>query len=180
MKASSQFKPGTVYITYIAATPEIVWRAIVDPNFTRQFFFDLAVEIEPKVGGTFKLLMPDGSTHVSGKVIEWSPPKRLCVSWLVAGMQGFGELPECLVSYDIEAMQSVVRLTMTESHSWTIPDSILQGGRQGWPKILASLKSLIETGKALTIPNSGPPPGFVEAVQKAIAEKPWLMASRTS
>jgi uncharacterized protein YndB with AHSA1/START domain len=169
-----RFKPGTVYVTYIAATPEMIWRALTDPAFTRQYFFGLSIDVEPKTGGAFRLLTPDGSVHVSGKVIEWSPPRRLCLSWLVAGMKGFGELPECLVSYDIEPAGGSVRLTMTESHSWAVPDGILQGGRMGWPKILSSLKSLLETGEALVIENRGPPTGFVEAVQDAIVEKPWL------
>jgi len=172
-----RFRPGTVYVTYIVATPENVWQAMIDPAFTRQFFFGLAVDIEPRVGGAFKLLMPDGSVHVSGKVIDWSPPRRLCVSWLVAVMKGFGELPECLVSYSIEPAGGSVRLTMTESHSWAIPEEILQGGRIGWPKILSSLKSLLETGQALRIENSGPPVGFIEAVQTAVSEKPWLRGS---
>jgi len=55
-----------------------------------------------------------------------------------------------------------------------VPDAILQGGRSGWPKILSSLKSVLETGKPLSIENSGPHPDFVAAVEGAIAEKPWL------
>ena len=51
--------------------------------------------------GAFRLLMPDGSTHVSGEVLEWSPPHRLCVTWRVAGMKDFSELPECLISYEV-------------------------------------------------------------------------------
>jgi len=39
---------------------------------------------------------------------------------------------------------------------------------------MSNLKSLLETGKTLTLDNQGPPPGMVEAVKKAVAEKPWL------
>lgn len=168
------YKPGTVYVTYIAAEPDAVWKALVERAFTQQYFFGSAIEIEPVVGGSFRLLMPDGSVHVSGSVIEWAPPRRLCVSWSVAGTSGFAELPACLVSYDIEPAGACVRLTMTEAHSWAVPDAILAGGRAGWPKILSGLKSLLETGRPLAIAGGGPPPGLVEAVQKAVAEKPWL------
>jgi hypothetical protein len=44
----------------------------------------------------------------------------------------------------------------------------------GWPKILSSLKSLMETGKPLAAVNEAPPPEFMEAVKRAVAEKPWL------
>jgi len=66
-----------------------------------------------------------------------------------------------------------VQLTMTESHSWDVPEAILKGGQTGWPKILSSLKSVIETGKPLSI-ETGMPEGFLDAVKKAVAEKPWL------
>src|SRR5436190_23801377 len=124
----SKFKPKTVYVTYIDAPLEKVWRALIDPQFTRQYFFGFAIEIEPRSGGAFRLLAPDGGTHVSGEVVESSPPHRLCVTWRVAGMKDFGELPECLVSYDIAQAGGSVQVTMTESHSWDVPDAILRGG----------------------------------------------------
>ena len=169
----SKFKPKTVYVTYIDAALEKVWQALIDPAFTKQYFFGFAIDVEPKEGGAFRLLAADGSTHVSGEVVEWSPPRRLVVTWRVAGMKDFGELPECLVSYDVEPAGGSVRLTMMESHSWEAPAAILKGGESGWPKILSSLKSVLETGKPLSI-EGGMPEGFIEAVKKAAAEKPWL------
>jgi hypothetical protein len=32
-----------------------------------------------------------------------------------------------------------------------VPDDLLSGGRAGWPAILSGLKSVLETGKALSI-----------------------------
>ena len=173
MTDASKFKPKTVYVTYIDAPLDKVWQALVDPAFTRQYFFGFAVDIAPRQGGAFRLLAPDGSTHVSGEVVEWSPPHRLCVTWRVAGMKDFGELPQCLVSYDVVQSGASVQLTMMESHSWDVPEAILRGGQSGWPKILSSLKSVLETGRSLSIAG-GMPDGFLEAVQKAVAEKPWL------
>jgi uncharacterized protein YndB with AHSA1/START domain len=171
---AARFRPKTVYVTYIAATPERVWQALTDPAFTRQYFFGFAIDVEPKTGGAFRLLHPDGRVHVSGEVVDWSPPSRLAVTWRVEGMKEFGELPACLVSYDIEPSGEAVKLTMKESHSWDIPDAVLTGGRMGWPKILSALKTLIETGKPLAAKNEPPPPEFMDAVKRAAAEKPWL------
>jgi hypothetical protein len=88
-------------------------------------------------------------------------------------MPEFRELPECLVTYEIEQAGGAVKLTMTEAHSWNVPDTILAGGRAGWPAILSSLKSVLETGKPLDI-KMAPPEGMVEAVKRAVAEKAWL------
>ena len=170
---ASKFKPNTVYVTYIAAMPEKVWQALTDPAFTREYFFGFAIDVEPRAGGEFKLLASDGSTHVQGEVVEWSPPRRFSCTWSVKGMQDFGELPDCLVTYDIEPSGEAVKLTLTESHAWDVPPAILAGGRAGWPKIISNLKSVLETGKPLRLAMEGPPPGMLEAVQRAVAEKPW-------
>lgn len=170
---AAKFKPKTVYVIYIAATPEEVWQALTDPAFTRQYFFGFAADVEPRAGGAFQLRYPDGRVHVRGEVVEWSPPRRFACTWLVEGMDDFGELPECLVSYEIESSGDSVRLTMTESHSWDVPEAILAGGRSGWPAILSSLKSVLETGKPLAV-KMGPPAGMVAAVKQALASKPWL------
>jgi len=164
MVGVSQFKPKTVYVIYIAATPERVWQGLTDPAFTRQYFGGLAVDVEPRPGGAFLMLYPDGRIHIAGEVVEWSPPRRFSCTWVVEGMPGFAELPACLVTYEIEQAGEAVRLTMTEAHSWDIPDAILSGGRQGWPAILSSLKSLLENGNPLTI-KMAPPQEMLDAIK---------------
>jgi len=171
---TARFKPKTVYVIYIASTPEKVWQALTDSAFTRQYFFGFAVDAEPRVGGAFRLLAPDGRVHVRGKIVSWDPPRLFASTWLVEGMQGYGELPECLVGYEIERSGEAVKLTMTESHSWEVPEEILKGGQTGWPKILSGLKSVLETGKPVAMKMEGPPPDMTEAVKKALVEKPWL------
>jgi uncharacterized protein YndB with AHSA1/START domain len=170
----AKFKPKTVYVIYIVSTPEKAWQALTDPSFTRQFFFGFAVDIEPCVGGAFRLLTPDGKAQVRGEIVEWSPPRRFASTWIVEGMKDFGELPPCIVSYDIESSGEAVKLTMMESYSWDVPEDLLLGGRTGWPKILSSLKSLLETGHPVRMKMEGPPPEFMAAVKRVLAEKPWL------
>ncbi len=169
----TKFKPNTVYVTYIAATPEKVWQALTDPAFTKQYFAGLSIDAEPRAGGAFYLRWPDGRVHMSGKVIEWQPPWRFSSTWAVEGMEDFDKLPPSLVTYEIEQSGDSVKLTMTESSDWDIPDEIVAGGRSGWPAILSSLKSVLETGKPLNV-ETAMPPGFVEAVKKAVAERAWL------
>jgi len=63
-----KFTPKTVYVIYIAAAPEKVWQALTSAEFTRQYFFGFAVEIEPCAGGRFKVLYPDGRIHIRGEL----------------------------------------------------------------------------------------------------------------
>jgi uncharacterized protein YndB with AHSA1/START domain len=162
---SPSFKPKTVYVSYIAATPEKVWQALTSSEFTRKYFWDRTVDIEPKAGGAFVLRLPDGCVNVRGKVIDYDPPRKLTVTWQVEWPDEFRKLPECVVSYEIVPAGEAVRLTMTESHSWDVPDAILSGGRSGWPAVLSSLKSLLETGKPLSI-QMEPPREMIEAIKK--------------
>ena len=161
----SKFKPKTVYVTYIAATPQQVWDALTQPEFTRQNFAGFAIDVQPREGGAFRMLYPDGRVHIAGRVIEWSPPRRFACTWVVEGMAEFRDLPECLVTYEIEPAGESVRLTMTEAHSWDVPDDLLSGGRAGWPAILSSLKSVLETGKPLRL-KMEPPKEMMAAMER--------------
>ena len=160
------FVPKTVYVTYIASTAEKVWAALTSPEFTQQYFFGRSIELEPKIGGTFILRMPDGRVDVQGKVVAYDPPRKLSVTWRVEWIEEMRKLPECLVTYEVEALDGGVRLTMTEAHQWDVPDAILAGGRMGWPAILSSLKSLLETGKPLVV-KLDPPKEMLDAVKRA-------------
>jgi uncharacterized protein YndB with AHSA1/START domain len=161
----ANFKPKTTYVTYIASTPEKVWQALTSSEFTRKYFWERAIEVEPRVGGAFALKLPDGRVNVQGKVIEYDPPRKLSVTWHVEWPEDFRKLPECLVTYEIAPAGEAVRLMMAESHSWNVPEAILAGGRMGWPAVLSGLKSLLETGKAPVIAME-PPKEMIEAIRK--------------
>jgi len=133
-------------------------------NSPASIFFGHAVEIDLKVGGKFILRMPDGRVGAAGTVVKCDPPRRLSVTWRVEWHEDMRKLPECLVTYQIDALDDAVRLTMSESHQWDVPDEILSGGRMGWPLILSRLKSLLETGKPIVI-KVDPPKEMLEAVR---------------
>src|SRR5580704_18822570 len=118
----TKFKPKTVYVTYIAASPEKAWQALTSSDFTRKYFWERDIEIEAKAGGAFALRLPDGRVNVRGKVIDYDPPRKLTVTWKVEWPEEFRKLPECLVTYEIAPAGDAVRLIMTESHSWDVPE----------------------------------------------------------
>ncbi|RTE90876.1 MULTISPECIES: SRPBCC family protein [Bradyrhizobium] len=159
-----QFKPLTVYTIYIAATPEKVWEALTSAEFSREYFSGFAVEMEPKLGGTFIVRAPDGSEHISGEVLEYDPPRKLTVTWNVNWPGLVEKLGITVVTYEIEPAGGAVRLTLSQRHDRPLSEDILSGGRTGWPAILSGLKSLLETGKSPKIEMS-PPVKLLEALK---------------
>src|SRR5215467_2908862 len=160
----AKFKPAIVYTIYIASTPQKVWQALTSAEFSRKYFSGFAIEADLKVGGAFIARAPDGSVHIGGEVSECDPPKRLTVTWNVNWPDLVEKLGPTLVTYEIEPAGENVKLTMLQSHDRPISDDILSGGRQGWPAILSSLKSLLETDNAMTIPMR-PPQRMLDALK---------------
>jgi uncharacterized protein YndB with AHSA1/START domain len=159
------FKPAIVYTIYIASTPERVWQALTKAEFSRKYFSGNAVEVDLRVGGAFIVLTPDGAPHITGEVIECDPPKRLTVTFNVNWPTLIEKLGPTLVTYEIEQAGDAVKLTLVQLHDRPISDDILSGGRQGWPAILSSLKSLLETGEA-TVIKMQPPQRMLAALKE--------------
>lgn len=157
--------PQTVYTIYIAAPAERVWQALISPEFSRQYFAGLEIEIEPRVGGDFALRLPDGTPHIGGEVIVYDPPHRLSVTFDLTWPGLVEALGRTLLTYEIAPAGDAVRLTMTEAHERPLDDDILSGGRDGWPAILSGLKSLLETGHAPRI-EMQPPQRMIAALQR--------------
>jgi uncharacterized protein YndB with AHSA1/START domain len=154
---TGHFKPAIVYTIYIVSTPEKVWQALTSAEFSRKYFFGNSVEVDLRVGGAYVVRTPDGALHISGEVVECDPPRKLTFTFNVNWPALLERLRPTLVSYEIEAIGEVVKLTLIQSHDRPLSEDILAGGRQGWPAILSSLKSVLETGHAPDI-KMGPPP----------------------
>jgi uncharacterized protein YndB with AHSA1/START domain len=107
--------------------------------------------MDPKVGGSFIVRAPDGSLHIDGEVLAYDPPRKLSVTWNVNWPGLVEKLGQTIVTYEIAQTGDAARLTMIELHEQELPEDILSGGRTGWPAVLSSLKSVLETGKPLTI-----------------------------
>jgi uncharacterized protein YndB with AHSA1/START domain len=160
-----KFKPAIVYTIYIASTPEKVWEALTTAEFSRKYFFGNAVEVDLRVGGAYIVRTPDGALHISGEVIACDPPRKLTITFNVNWPDLIDKLGPTLVSYEIEQAGDAVKLTLIQSHDRPLGDDILSGGRQGWPAILSSLKSVLETGTPLVI-KMAPPERMLAALKE--------------
>jgi uncharacterized protein YndB with AHSA1/START domain len=142
--ASSRF----VYVTYIRTTPEKLWQALLDPEFTRRYWVGTWQESEWKPGAEWRIMIPDGRVADSGAVVEIEPGRRLVLSWRnefkpELRAEGYSRL-----TYELEPQGDRVKLTVI--HEMEKPGSkFIEAVSNGWPLILASLKSLLETGAPL-------------------------------
>jgi uncharacterized protein YndB with AHSA1/START domain len=136
------------YVTYIRTTPEKLWRALLDPEFTRQFWCETWQDCEWKPGASWRLMAPDGRVADSGEVLEIEPERRLVVSWrheLDSELHAEGHSQ---MTCELEKQGELVKLSIV--HEISKPGSkLIEGVSNGWPMILASLKSLLETGESL-------------------------------
>ena len=139
--------------------------ALTSAEFSRKYFFGNAVEVDLRVGGAYIVHTPDGALHISGEVIECEPSGKLTVTFNVNWPALVEKLGPTLVTYEIEPAGDAVKLTMLQSHDRPISDDILSGGRQGWPAILSSLKSVLETGQPLAI-KMAPPQRMLAALKE--------------
>jgi uncharacterized protein YndB with AHSA1/START domain len=133
-----------VYTTFIKATPEKVWAAITTPEFTRQYWGHDNIS-DWKKGSEWKHVdQKNGNVRIVGKVLESNPPKRLVLSWAIPD----DKTDVSQVTFEIEAIEDMVRLNV--AHSGFKPGSSTASKVAiGWPRVLSSLKSLLETGKPL-------------------------------
>lgn len=137
-------KPELVYVTYIRSTPQKTWDAITQPEFARQYWGGNANLSDWKEGSGWRHVNPANETWVQGEVVESVPPKRLVLTW--ADPDDLKDVSR--VTYEIEPQDGIVRLTVT--HDRFHADSEMAGKvSKGWPHVLSSLKSFLETGTGL-------------------------------
>ena len=143
-------KPEFVYVTYIASTPEKIFKALTDGNFTERYWFGARLRSDWKVGSSFEMVRSDGAVSDAGKVVACDPPRLLAYTFVNLSDKYKNEFP-ALATFVLEPYGKLVKLTLTHE-GFQEGSKMLSGVSKGWPAILASLKSLLETGQPLEIP----------------------------
>ncbi|MDZ4759635.1 MAG: SRPBCC family protein [Alphaproteobacteria bacterium] len=144
MTAQSRF----VYVTYIRTTPDRLWSALTEPEFTRLWWAGMTQVSDWTPGAEWKNMIPDGRVGDAGEILEIDRPRRLVLTWRVEFQPDMKAEGHSTLTYDLEPAGSSVKLTLT--HETQTPNSKVIGAvSEGWPHLLASLKSLLETGEAI-------------------------------
>lgn len=152
-------KPDFAYVIYIDTTPEQLWKALTEGEFTRQYWGGRQIQSDWTTGAPVRHVKADGSLDWRGEVLEASPPHRLSYTFSpdnddeMPGYEGEKvdlDKPEkpSRVTFEIAEYMGQVRLTLIHDQ-FEENSKVLQGISVGWPAILSSLKSLLEGGSPL-------------------------------
>jgi uncharacterized protein YndB with AHSA1/START domain len=143
-------KTSFVYVTYIRSTPQKVFDAITQPEVARRYWGHENVS-DWQAGSDWQHVRANDQRTVElvGKVVEVSPPTRLVITWANASQAGEPSAYS-RVSFDIVPYEAMVRLTVTHDEL-EAGSGMAKGIQQGWPVVLSSLKSLLETGQGIDV-----------------------------
>lgn len=142
----TQAKTEYLYTTYIRTTPQRVWDAITNPEFARQYWGHGNIS-DWKPGSKWEHKTTEGSVLMTGKVLESNPPGRLVLSW-VRPDEAADPSEYSRVTFEIDQLDDMVRLNVTHDQL-KAGSEMVRGISNGWPRVLSSMKTYLETGTAL-------------------------------
>jgi uncharacterized protein YndB with AHSA1/START domain len=163
MTTATDTKTVQIYRVYVRATPEAIWEAITNPEWTQKYGYRGIAEYDLRPGGKYRALagaemqaagMPE--VVVDGEVLEADPPRKLVQTWRFLWDEEIAAEGPTRVTFDIEQDDvGVTRVTVTHemenaprtAEQITSVARITEGGG-GWNLILSDLKTLLETGRS--------------------------------
>jgi uncharacterized protein YndB with AHSA1/START domain len=147
MSTITEIQTTQVYQVFIKATPEQIWEAITQPEFTEKYFYGARIET---TGGRRVSHGPDGSLWGDEAILEEDPPRKLVHEWLSRYDPELAAEEVSRVTWEIEPQDGGVSLlTVVHDHLEGAPKTAASVAGVGWMRVLSGLKTLLETGKPL-------------------------------
>jgi uncharacterized protein YndB with AHSA1/START domain/DNA-binding transcriptional ArsR family regulator len=140
-----------VFEVFIKTTPERLWEAITDAEMRKKYSFGVETHSDWTPGSEYKASIPGVVDIAAGKNVEVDPPRLLVQTFEALWSDEVKGQGTTRVTWEIEAVGSSCRLTVTHDQLPPGANPELYGG---WPMILSGLKTLLETGELLDTPGS--------------------------
>ena len=157
-----------VYTTYIKTTPEQLWDALTNPAFTKRYW-DMEFITDWKTGSHMtwkhKDVVLDDPAQV---VVEAAPFTRLSYTWhtmtpefaehigidaaTIADLAEETRKQRSKATFEIEDMDGKCKLTVIHD-DFPTDSTMLRMVSTGWPAVISSLKTLLETGHHIDDPS---------------------------
>ena len=136
-----------LYVTYIRTTAAKLWDALIKPDISRLYYFDGRFESSWKKGSLWRITTPDGRLVNSGEVLEITSPTLLALSWRNHLKPNLNAEGVSRATFDLDPHGSLIKVTLTHEID-RAESELIKDVSGGWPIILASLKTLLETGES--------------------------------
>lgn len=136
-------------VMFIRAPRERVFEYLTKGEHTKKYYFGMPIHAPEKVGEPVWFGTEDESP-IDGKVLEFDPPERFAHTF---SFRHQPDDPTSKVEFTLFAHGPEVTALILRHHGFRGYDSgTLADVSSGWPQILSSLKTLLETGEPLEIP----------------------------
>jgi uncharacterized protein YndB with AHSA1/START domain len=109
-------KSSFVYVTYIRTTPERLWSALTSQEFSQQYWRGAYPVADWKVGGSWKLVLPDGRVCDTGEIVVFEPSRRLGIRWRNEFRPEFKAEGWSLCTMEIEPVGDAVKTDRDPQH----------------------------------------------------------------
>lgn len=139
--------PDHVFTTFIRATPEAIWRAITESDFTVHYYYASTVESDFQPGSRYEYRI-EGELAIEGEILEADPPRRLVMTFHATWDEALAADPPSRVTWELSpAGDGLTKVTVV--HGGFETETETYGQVSGMAYILAGLKTLLETGTPL-------------------------------
>jgi len=139
-----------VYVTYIRTTPEKLWAALTDAEFSKEYWFGCRSESAWTAGSPWTLTSSSGEVLDAGEIVEAVPPRKLVIRWRHEKKPEQKAEGPSLCTMEIEQSGSAVKLSITHTIERE-GSKFMEAVAGGWPKVVSNLKSMLETGSAALV-----------------------------
>jgi len=143
-------KPVYSYEIYIAAPPERVWQGLIDGDFTQKYVYGTRFESQLKKGAAYAYLGEGGFKVVDGEILDVEPSSRLVMTWRAHWDESTKDDRASRVTLQLSpAVGKTTKLRVVHDDFDSDESATYKGSVDGWPLMLSSLKTLLESGKLL-------------------------------
>jgi uncharacterized protein YndB with AHSA1/START domain len=139
------------YEIYIGAAPAKVWQGLTDGDFTRQYVYGTRMQTNFKKGSPYAFVGDGNFNVVDGEILEIQPNKRLVMTWRAHWDEAVSKDRPSRVTYDLSSAGADVTKLAVVHDQFEGETATFKGSVEGWPLMLSSLKTLLESGKPLPV-----------------------------
>ena len=146
--AEPRDRPRLVSQIFIRATPDRVWQAITESEFTLRYYYGSTVESDWKEGSAYRYAI-GAEDAIVGVILESDPPRRLVQTFDARWDEEVAPDAPSRLTWEIEETAPGVTKVTTIHDEFAGRTATFESVSGGQSFVLSGLKSLLETGKPL-------------------------------